>query len=70
MIHLAQVKDAWLAVVKAVMNTRFPWNAVNFLNNWGQSSLWRMALLHGRSYLEYRHDTDLVLTFCWPCISV
>jgi hypothetical protein len=33
MIHLAQVKDKWLPIVKAVMNTRFTHNAENFLNN-------------------------------------
>jgi len=46
-IDLAQEKDRWRALVKAVMNLRVPYNAGYFLISWEPVSFSRRTVLHG-----------------------
>jgi hypothetical protein len=48
-IDMAQVRDRWRALVKAVMNLRVPFNAENFYTSLKTGSLSRRSLLHGVS---------------------
>jgi hypothetical protein len=48
-IDLAQDRDRWQVVVKAVMNLRFPLNAGNFFNSFKPVSFSRRTVLCGVS---------------------
>jgi hypothetical protein len=48
---LAQGKDRWRALVKAVMNLQVPYNAGNFLTSLEIVSFSRRRLFHGVIYL-------------------
>ena len=61
-IDLAQGRDRWQAIVKAVMNIRVPQNAGNLLSSLGRFSFIGRSLLRGVSYLRmYISDFCLIL---------
>jgi hypothetical protein len=42
-------RDKWWGVVNMVMNLQVPWNARNYLTNWGIVSFSRMTVFHGNN---------------------
>ena len=50
-IDLVRYTDKLRALVNAVVNLKFPWNAVNFLTSWGTVSFSTMIFLCGVSAL-------------------
>jgi len=49
-IELAQDRDRWRVLAKAVMKVRFSWNAGIFLTSWETVNFSRRTLLHGINY--------------------
>jgi hypothetical protein len=58
-IDLAQGRERWRALVKAVMNLRVPQNAGNFLTSCKPVSFSRKTLLHGVINTLRMGDADL-----------
>ena len=62
-IELIQDRDGCRALVNALMNLLFPWNAGSFLTGWKPISLSRKTLLRGVSRYTRSHIKLTTLTF-------